>query len=535
MPIDQLQFRLPGNQGVRPRAPQNQSAGNPGGNPVDTFEYRGLTLQDHSPAIGWVAGRNGIESGAHANEGINQDYSNLSRAAYGYMQAGSGAPVLNNFFEFAEQASNEVGQQINNIENLQRAATGDVSAAAQAGLQMSNGQQVDQVRRVGASTLNQAAFRVLSRNPAGNPVGQATQISGQTAGQMWHELDVTRDALVRGNVNIHRHLGPAADAFFKGEADGGQGVEALRKAGYYPGSQADPDGLITRGFTSMRRARELSQEWQTASPERRAEIERQREAAAKDSTFSFMMHEQGHILQTPQIFDNPVLRRNLGAITPTMTFTDANGTHRQLGQGQNYANFEERVGLRQVAADTPGAFPLTKNGRTTYYTPDPSQRGSIVDYFSNNISGPRAQHMIETGPRPLNETPTTQTGRGILQTAEGIDNGDVSTVVAGAIRTVGGVGSQGLQEGGNSVRQSGNAVIMDGIRRMQGSGVISDTTGAAEVVVGVGLHQAGQTLRTAGTVARVGVDQAANLADRTINNLGTTARVTRNLLRWALR
>lgn len=480
---------------------------------TNPFEYNGMNLQDHYGANFWSAdqGPGGPESGVDANRAINNDYSQLSRVADEYMRGGVDAPTINNFFENAEQASTEVGRQINNIENSQRGLNGSATGLVDAGRNMANLRQMDQVGRVFDATMQAEANDVVQQNPNGGDLENGARVLGGTAGRMVGELDTTRDALVNGNTAIHRQLGPAADTFFKGEADGGKGIEALKKAGIYPGSDKDPDGLITRAFSSMRETRDLAQQWKDAkTPEERQKIQDKRLKAGKDSMFSFMMHEQGHILQNPQIFDDPVMKRNLKAITPTMQFKDTNKTWGQLGQGQDYSNFQQRLGVNKVDADTPGAFPLTKNGQTQHYMPDPTQKGSIVDYFSQNMEGPGARRMIDAPAAPVDAGPQHQSTKGLREAAQGIDNGDLSSVASGGVRTAGGLASDSMQGAGNAIEGAGESMMIDASNQMARGGVGNQVAGTAKAVTGVVMDKGGEALDTAGQLVEAGTDAVAD-------------------------
>ena len=491
---------------------------------TNNFNYRPAQLQDHSGANFWKPGSSS-ESGTQANRQINQDYAGLSQAADQYMRAGTGAPTLNNFFEFAEQASTAVGEQIRNIENVQQAAGGSAEAAVKAGGSMLNGTSLDQVRRVHGATMSDQADQVVRQNPQSNSLVNGSRVAGGTVGQMWGEMETTRGALVNGNTGIHKELGSAANTFFQGESQGGKGLESLRAAGVYPGSDKDPDGLVTRAFTSMQRVRDLSQQWEkAATPEQKQAIEAQRMAAAKDSTFSFMMQEQGHILQNGAIFDDPTMKRNLRAITPTMSFQDTNGQHGQLGQGQDYSNFKQRLGLNEVPANTPGAYPLTREGNTRYFQPDPSQKGSIVDYFSSNMESARARPMIDAPARDLEAPPASQTGRGVLQLAQGLDSRDFSTMTAGGIRGAGGAVADTTRWAGNQLDEAGSSLASQGVRQAQQGGYYNSAVGNVKAVGGVALHKTGQVAEAAGRMGSAAVDWTADAADASINWTANTAK-----------
>lgn len=495
------------------------------------FPYQPQGFKDHYGANFWQAGQapGGPESGAQANRQINQDYSVLSKTADEYMRGGTNAPTLNNFFEFAEQASTSVGEQIDNIENLQQAAQGSATGAVKAGRGMLGAQPLEQARRVHGATMQDQANQVVGQNPGDNLLTQGSKVAGGTVGQMWGELDTTRDALVNGNTAIHRQLGSAADTFFTGESQGGKGLESLKKQGIFPGSEKDPDGLITRAFGSMQKVRDLSQKWEQAgTQEEKDKIQAQRLAAAKDSTFSFMMHEQGHILQNGAIFEDQTMRRNLKAITPTMSFSDTNGKQGQLGEGQDYSNFKQRLGLQEVGKDTPGAYPLTRDGQTRHYQPDPSQKGSIVDYFSSNMGADKARPMIDAGPRDLQAPPATQSGRGLMQLAEGVDQRDFSTMTAGTIRGAGGLAADGTQWVGKQADEGGTSLALDGIRQARRGGFVNSTVGGAKVAGGVALRETGRLAQATGELGGKAVDWTADAADSTINWTANTAKSAGN-------
>ncbi len=501
---------------------------------TSNFNYRPGQLQDHSGASFWKPGSSS-ESGTAANRQINQDYAGLSRAADEYMRAGTQAPTLNNFFEFAEQASTAVGEQIRNIENVQQAAGGSAEAAVKAGGSMLNGTSLDQVRRVHGATMADQADQVVRQNPTSNSLMNGSRVAGGTMGQMWGEMETTRGALVHGNTRIHKELGSAANTFFQGESQGGKGLDALKSAGIYPGSDKDPDGLVTRAFTSMQRVRDLSQQWEKAgTPEQKKAIEAQRLAAAKDSTFSFMMQEQGHILQNGAIFDDPTMKRNLRAITPTMSFQDTNGQHAQLGKGQDYSNFKQRLGLNEVPAGTPGAYPLTREGQTRHFQPDPTQKGSIVDYFSSNMEASRARPMIDAPARDLEAPPASQTGQGVLQLARGVDRRDFSTMAAGGIRGAGGAVTDSTQWAGNRLDEAGTDLALAGVRQAQQGGYYNSAVGNAKAVGGVALHKTGQVAEAAGRMGAAAVDWTADAADASINWTANTAKGAARRARRAL-
>ena len=493
------------------------------------FSYKPADLKDHSAANFWKPGKSS-ESGAEANRQINQDYANLSKTADEYMRAGTQAPTLNNFFEYAEQASAAVGDQIGNIENVQKAAGGSAEAAVQAGRSMLNGQSLDQVQRVHGATMRDQADQVVRQNPNSNDLVNGSRVAGGTMGQMWGELETTRGALVHGNTQIHKELGSAANTFFAGEGKGGKGLDALKDSGIYPGSSKDPDGHVTRAFSSMQKVRELSQKWEQAkTPEEKKAIEAQRSDAAKESAYSFMMQEQGHILQNGAIFEDQTMKRNLKAITPTMSFRDTNGVHGQLGAGQDYSNFKQRLGLNEVGANTPGAYPLTRDGQTRYFQPDPSQKGSIVDYFSSNMGAATARPMIDAGPRTPDTVPSTQTGRGTLQFAQGLDRRDVSTMAAGGIRGAGGLVSDSTQWTGHQVDRAGTSLAIDGVRQAQRGGIYNTTVGNVKAVGGVALHKSGEVAEAAGRLGGRAVDWTADAADTSIN---WTANTAKEAARW---
>ncbi|MOA40354.1 hypothetical protein D3C78_1622200 [compost metagenome] len=89
-----------------------------------------------------------------------------------------------------------------------------------------------------------------------------------------------------------------------------------------------------------------------------------------------------------------------------MVMTDANGTHKLLPNGGNWAEFATRMGFSEVpAGSVADAFVVTDHqGVTHHYVEHPDARrreGTIAQYFADDLTGDRARAMIAGTPTPL--------------------------------------------------------------------------------------------------------------------------------------
>lgn len=459
------------------------------------FRYASPAPKDHSAAQGWWPGSKPI-SGTQANTIINSDYHQLNTSMQTYLGGNPGGeklPAVADWTSFGKYASREAGEQIRNLEDVMKAYEGSAQGAADAARNMANLDQVTQGLLLGGnSTLRNG--------------GNLPEISGD----MVKKLGKMRNALVEGNTEIHKNIAPAYDAFLAGESKGQKGLESLSAAGYTAGSSKDPQGFVTHGFEAYKEARGLGlQAQRETDPARKQALLKQRQDLMEKGNLYIGLQEQMEILQRPTIFGDKDMQQAMGAVAGTMTLTDANGKHALRPDGKPWTDFAARMGLKACAADTPGAIAVQdKQGVTTHYLPDLTQKGTIVEYFTQNAAGAAADNLNRNTPRPVVQPPTSGTGQGVNQLAKQIDNGSViGTIRAGQalpLRVAGDglkQGGNGLQTGGQSLTGSGVTQVAQGLQSGGVTGYAKAYTGALQVGLGVGAQQVGQKLSFLGTVA----------------------------------
>lgn len=351
------------------------------------FEYAPVALQDLREAKGWDPESGGM-SGSDANATINQTYDTLDKDMTRYL----GEPPVANWMTFGKYASREAGEQIRNLENVERAASGDLDAAARVAGDMAEPTAAMQALLLGADT----AKRVYD--------DENGQVVTDTVPQVFDTLSTMRDALVEGNTEIYQNIAPAFDAFLRGEADpASSGLQALAEAGYEKGSKKDPQGFVTAAFEKYAQARQKGLEANEAGdPAERQRLLDERAQLVGDANLQIGLQEQMTILQRNSIYGDRDMQAALGAVSGTMSLRDANGTHALRPDGRNWSGFADRMGLRETSPDDPNGIAVTDpKGRTRHYVPDPSQKGTIVEYFTENLEGDAARTLIEGSPRPL--------------------------------------------------------------------------------------------------------------------------------------
>lgn len=356
------------------------------------FKYSPRHPRDLTGSKSWAPGKAGL-SGTQANERINSDYDHLNRQMQTYQSGdpkGAKLPVVSDWAAFGKYASREAGEQIRNLEDLFKGVHGDLGSMANA-------------------TRNMAAVE---------PVQQGLLMAGSSVGglQVPETMVRMRDALVEGNTLIHKHVAPAYDAFLQGESEGGGGgLRRLEEAGYKPGSAKDPQGFVHSAFSAYREAHELGLQAQSENnSEKREELLKQRQQKMEAGNLSLGLQEQMEVLQKPSIFGDPKIQQALGSVSSTMTLTDANGTHALRRDGKNWTDFATRMGLTEVTPGTQGSFAVRDHdGKTIHYKVDPSQTGTISDYFSKNASGRNAERLNAARPRRLESQAETLTGEAL--------------------------------------------------------------------------------------------------------------------------
>lgn len=513
------------------------AAGKSGPDPY--FKHESVDPQDMKAAQGWWPGK-GTLSGTQANGQINSDYHRLNQQMQKYQQGDPKAPQLpkvSDWMTFGKYASREAGEQIRNLEDLMKFAyNGDVKAGADATRNFADKDPIIQAALLGGDT---AARNAGQQNPVDallNPVGAASDALAGTAGDMVSKLDKMRTSLVEGNTEIHRNVAPAYDAFLKGEGDGQKGMDSLKAAGYFPGSEKDPQGFVTHAFEDYKQAREIGlKAQQTQDPAERQQLLAERERLMHSGNLHLGLQEQMNILQKPSIFGDKQMQEALGAVQGTMTLTDANGTH-SVGQAdKNWTDFSARMGLKEVAQGTPGAVEVRDHsGKSTWYQEDPSKSGTISEYFRDNLSGPKAENLMSSQPRPIYNAPTTPTGKAVDNVATNLQQGNVGGT-AGAVAALPVRAAADLtQRAGGAVANSGRRVEDAGIEMAaQGLnegglvGTAKVVTGLSDAVQGSAVRYAGQAVEVGGQVvdlAGQGLQAAGNLADRGLNAAGNAVQ-----------
>jgi hypothetical protein len=486
----------------------------------------------------WKPGDAG-PSGTDANKHINESYHHLNQEFQRWLHSGpdgrplQGMPPISDWTSFGKYASREAGEQIRNIENVQKATrAGDAEAALEAARGMAGFQQLQQAGLLGAAT---AADNLRRQNPL--EVALTPGVAGAKTGlgaarDMLATMDRMRHALVKGNTEIFANIAPAYEAFLKGESTGGKGgLQALQDAGYFPGSTRDPQGWITRGFENYAQAKgKLLEADKTNDPARRQQLVGEARQLMHTGNLYVGFQEQYSILQKmPGIFSDPVMQKALDALSGTMTLTDANGT-RSIGQpGKSWADFEARMGIRRVPPGTPGAIPLQKeDGTTLYYAEDTSARGTISEYFRQGLSGPPAANLAGQRPRPLDlPPPVTRTGQGLQQTARGLNGGynGLPDIAAGTVRTIGGVPSDIGLTAGQLYQQAAHNLASQALREWQAGGVLNGTSAVTKMALAQQAQTFGLATSMAGHLTGLATDYAANVARTEVRNFQNGLRV----------
>jgi hypothetical protein len=330
---------------------------------VKTPPYAGVPLPDLSAARTWRPGDAGPD-GSAANRTITATYHALDQAMTRYL----GEPALPNWMTFGKYASREAGVQILRMEELLKIAQRlDANALANTLEDF-----VDNQRLLGKQGLEMLAY-------SGSPVA------------FMRNVKLMRDALVAGNTGVYEDVAPAYDQFLRSEAAGGDGLAALKAAGYGRPPH-DPQGLLLQAFTL----------YQQAGRQRAALPPAARQALIARANLLIVTHEQMDVVQGPHIFGDPAVAKLMQRMTRTMTVTDARGTRTLLPDGGNWADFATRMGYREVAPGTPDAIPVKDQaGRTHLYVVDPARPGTISAYFASALNARDARTMIGHTPAPL--------------------------------------------------------------------------------------------------------------------------------------
>lgn len=340
------------------------------------FSYPGVALPDLSAARAWVPGLKGGLRGAEANRSINEAYAQLD----GHMTRYLGEPLVPNWMSFGKYASREAGGQLLRLEEA---------------LDAFQGGQLDGL----IDSLQNAAKHPFVSTEDSFKLLLASHINPLHAIKA---ARVLHDGLVHGNVGVYADIAPAYEAFLKGEAQGGLGLEALKAAGYGQGER-DPQGFLMEAFRCYRQAKHTS----TASPEGAA----QRRALIERGTLLMGVHEQMVVLQGPKVFGHPEMAKVLGRMGKGAERlhepSAPGGVRTLLPHGGNWADYATRMGFEAVPSgqERPSDVVVRDHfGVSTRYriTQDPARlEGTIAELFIQGAEPAAARLLVEGQPRPL--------------------------------------------------------------------------------------------------------------------------------------
>lgn len=358
------------------------------------FSYTGRKYRDlRGATMYWESKPGDVQSPTAANRQINKDYDCINRDMQRYLagnpKSAHRLPRTADWTTYGKYASREAGEFIRTTENV-----------------LSSSKNYD---KAGLRTAEGLVRHDLNLDSVSKALGGAKNgllhpiTAAQAAWDLPRDLTTLNKALVTGNTGIHQNIAPAYDAFLRGEAAGGKGLESLEKAGYRKGSKKDRQGFVTQAFTNYQKARKLGLKAQKSSdPVQQARLEAERQKLMDRGNLLLGYQEQMEILQKPDVFEQPSIQRLLGLFSGTMNVTDPNGKYDFLPNGGNWTDFATRMGLEKVPAGTPGADAIKgTDGKTTCYLPDPSQKGTIIDYFNTRAKGLPAWKLNAGHPREL--------------------------------------------------------------------------------------------------------------------------------------
>jgi hypothetical protein len=335
----------------------------------------------------WRPGSDGM-SGSEANETITRYYTYVDEQMAYYL----GEPSVANWATFAKYASREAGDQIHRLEAFLNVAHGHSPHSLLA--------LCDEfLAQPGAMSGQLKLLWEHSSSPA----------------DFMNKVQHLRDVLVAGNTGIIRDIVPAFKIFLGAELGNHNGVKALEAQGFGKAPR-DPDGFLLDTFKHYKAARQISRQLKALpdmhSPEAQKLLaERAHHVAAANLRLGFQ--EQWVTLQKPDTFGDPVVNQVMAALTPSMSLTDATGTHELLPNGGNWANFADRMGLIEV---DPAQLPADKRnkvytvadaaGKKHHYTLNPDRQareGSIFQVFAAVRSPEQAKTLIDGKTREYSE------------------------------------------------------------------------------------------------------------------------------------
>ena len=366
-----------------------------------SLPYKSPSLPSLEEAISWEPGSKGL-SGSQANATINQTYHHLSGGLNRYL----GEPSLPNWMTFGQYASREAGTQIDSLEDaftaLHTVRSLDdpltIYRAVDEALDHLSPELAKQVVKLTRSQLDMPSLKnvlAMGLDPIASVSGEVVDLVGDMMGA----VERLHAALVRGNVGIYSNMAPAYDIFLTAESAGEDGLEALRREGYAPGSAADPQGFINEAFKRYQAARDLGEKAKKAPFTEKEALLSERQALIHEANLTIGIQEQMVILQAPEIYGDPEVAAVVNA-QGELSLTDPTGTHRLAA---NWADFATRMGFEEVPEGTSGALAIRDHhGKTTHYRlPEPPPAGSIAAYFTAGLEPATAAALLAGRPRPL--------------------------------------------------------------------------------------------------------------------------------------
>lgn len=328
---------------------------------------------DLSEALDWKPGADCL-SGRAANLVIGDALHELDRAFAAHM----GQPPVPSLLTYAKHASRTVGVQVARLEAALRFLRFfDLNAL------------VDVMRDARSRPALRGHIRPLLAEAGRNPL------------RLYGTLQSLRRGILWGNLQAYESLVPAFRTYLDAASGGGDGVAALYAAGYGGGGR-DPQGLVVHAFKLYDAARRLGTK-PNGPGGSRAGLADVRHALAFHATLTLSLHEQ-MLFQTSECYEDPVVRRVVEKMTPSLVIEDPVDTMRLLPDGGNWADFTDRIGLAEVSAGEPADLGLIDPGGTyrRYRISSAAARpGTIFDYLSSRFLDPNAAAGVAARPLPL--------------------------------------------------------------------------------------------------------------------------------------
>jgi len=312
-------------------------------------------------------------SGRAANQIVTAALHDLDRAFAAYM----GDPPVPSLLTYAKHASRTVGSQLARMEAVMRLLRFfDLNALA----------DIRRDVRPGSATRGQA--RAVLAELARNPI------------RFYRTLGTLRRAIQWGNLQAYESLVPAFGRYLAAEAAGSNGVEALTAAGY-GAPPIDPQGLLLGAFRLYQNSHRMGAGLATAPEAVRAQRVELRQRLSFRATLTLSLHEQ-MLFQASECYDDPVVKRVVGKLTPTLVIEDPVDTMHLLPDGGNWAEFADRMGLSEASG--PGDVTLSDpTGRERHYrlAASAGTSGTIFDYLSSRFLDPAAADGVAAAPLAL--------------------------------------------------------------------------------------------------------------------------------------